>query len=167
MNYWTLKLYKSHAQNIFGYITCFVHEVTHSHTHTGCQIITGLLLFAASCCAVPGAGLPRLYQRVKGNRETVHLAVSLLIRSLSGIDVYDDSNKVIMDDKGRSLLCSSTVCTPSHAHTLLFQPALVTRNAASPIGLARFPVSSIRSPLCHSGAKVPDVCCGAADVQGH
>lgn len=91
----------------------------------------------------------------------------MFIQSLYGTDVYDHANKVIMDDNGRSLLCSSTVCTLSHAHTSLRQPALVTSNTGSPIGLARLPVSSIRSPLCHSGAKVPDVCCGAAAVQGH
>lgn len=128
----------------------------------------GLLLFATSCCAVTVAGLPQLYQRVKGNGDSSSDCrhANVFIQRLYGMDVYDQANKAIMDDNGRPLLCSSIVCTLSDAHALLLQPALVTGNTASPIGLARLPVSSIRSALCHSGAEVPDVC-GAADVQGH
>lgn len=36
------------------------------------------LLFDASFCAVTGAGLPRLYHRVKGNMATVSLCITAL-----------------------------------------------------------------------------------------
>lgn len=82
----------------------------------------GLLLSAASCCAVTGAGSPRLCHRVKGSR-TVHLIhcftfrhANMFIQSLHGVDVYDHANKVIMDDNGRSLLCSRRVHALTRAH---------------------------------------------------
>lgn len=89
-------------------------------------------------------------------------------QSLYGIYVYYHANKVIMDHNGRSLLCSSSVCTLSHAH---FAPSASPGNKEHslshwPRSVAGFFHSLPSLPLRSEGTRCLLWCCGYARAPG-
>lgn len=90
------------------------------------------------------------------------------IRRLSGIDVYDHVNKVIMDDNDRSLLCSSTVCTLTPAHTALSASPGNKDHSLShwPRSVTGFLHSLPSLPLRSEGTRCLLWCCGCARALG-